>query len=164
MRNTPDGTALPRPMRPEDAARVAALIRAAFIAQPVELDPPPSALRVTASPIEAHLARPGCGGAVVELEGMVVGSILWEPTEAGLGLSRLAVAPAWRRRGIGRALLDAAEAAARAGGLERMRLGTRLALSGNRRLFAASGFAETVLHSHPGSPIPTWVEMEKRLG
>ncbi len=151
-------------MQPDDAARVAALIRAAFAAQPVALDPPPSALHVTARDMEAHLAQQGCGGAVVEQDGSIVGSVLWEQTAAGLQVSRLAVAPAWRRSGIGRALLDAAEATARTAGLDRLHLGTRLALSGNRRLFTASGFVETTLHAHPGYPAPTWVEMTKRLG
>ncbi len=151
-------------MRPEQASEVAALIRAAFAAQPVALDPPPSALRVTAPEIEAHLARPGGGGAVVERDGSVVGAVLWEPTESGLRISRLAVAPAWRRQGIAGALLDAVEAAARAAGLHRLTLGTRLALCGNRRLFAANGFVGTAVHAHPGYPSPTWVEMTKRLG
>jgi predicted N-acetyltransferase YhbS len=153
-----------RAMRPADAGEVAALIRAAFAAQPVALDPPPSALRVAAEDIAAHLARPTGGGAVVERDGRVVGCVLWEREAGELHLSRLAVAPAWRREGLGRALLGAAEAAARAAGLARLRLGTRLALSGNRLLFAASGFVETAYHAHPGYPGPTWVEMTKRLG
>jgi hypothetical protein len=45
-----------------------------------------------------------------------------------------------------------------------MHLGTRLALEGNRRLFARFGFQEVARHAHPGYAAPTWVEMEKRLG
>jgi predicted N-acetyltransferase YhbS len=163
MRKPSEGVAA-RAMRPADASKVAALIRAAFAAQPVALDPPPSALRVTAGDVVAHLARAGCGGAVIERDGRMVGCVLWEREADGLYVSRLAVAPAWRRGGLGRALLASAEAAARAASLDWLRLGTRLALSGNRRLFAASGFAETAFHAHPGFPAPTWVEMTKRLG
>ena len=130
-------------MRPADADNVAALIRAAFSAQPVALDPTPSALRVAPGDVAAHLARAGCGGAVVERDGRVVGCVLWEREREGLHVSHLAVAPDWRRGGLGRALLGAAEAAARAAGLEWLRLGTRLALSGNRLLFTTSGFVET---------------------
>ena len=162
MRKPSEGVA--RPLRPADADSVAALIGAAFAAQPVALDPPPSALGVTAGDVAAHLARAGCGGAVIERDGRVVGCVLWERAGEGLHVSRLAVAPAWRRGGLGRALLDAAEMAARAAGLDWLRLGTRLALSGNRRLFATSGFVETAYHTHPGYPGPTWVEMTKRLG
>ena len=44
MRKPSEGVA--RPMRPADADNVAALIGAVFAAQPVALDPPPSALGV----------------------------------------------------------------------------------------------------------------------
>ncbi len=158
-----DGAAV-RNMRPADARQVAALIRAAFTAQPMVLDPPPSALRVATDDIAAHLGRSGCGGAVIARDGELIGCILWEQEADGLQLSRLAVTPAWRRKGAGRALLDAAEAAARAAGLAWVRLGTRLGLTGNQRLFAASGFVEVARHAHPGFPAPTWVEMTKRLG
>ena len=163
MRKPSEGVA--RAMRAADADSVAALIGAAFAAQPVALDPPPSALGVAAGDVAAHLARAGCGGAVIERDGRVVGCVVWEREEAGgLHVSRLAVAPTCRREGIGRALLASAEAAARGAGLAWLRLGTRLALSGNRRLFATSGFVETAYHTHPGYPGPTWVEMTKRLG
>jgi hypothetical protein len=57
-----------------------------------------------------------------------------------------------------------AEAAAQQHGLARLRVGTRLALAGNRRLFASCGFVQIARHAHPGYAEPTWVEMEKRLG
>ena len=44
-----------------DADAVAALIRAAFAAQAVVTDPLPSALRVTAADVAAHLARAAAG-------------------------------------------------------------------------------------------------------
>jgi GNAT superfamily N-acetyltransferase len=150
-----------RPMRPDDASSVAALVQTAFAAQPVPLDPPASALGLTAEGVVAHLAH--AGGAVAEIEDRLVGSILWEPREDGLHVSRVAVDPVFRRRGIARALMAGAEQEARRRGLSRLVLGTRLALAGNRRLFAACGFAEIAEHAHPGYAAPTWVEMERRL-
>jgi predicted N-acetyltransferase YhbS len=140
---------------------VAALIRLAFGAQPTRVDPPPSALRETAATVATHLAAGA--GAVACAGARIVGSVMWEPKHGGLYLERLAVAPAWRGRGIARALVAATEAAARRAGVMRVHLGTRLALTGNRRLFAACGFVEIARHAHPGYAAPTWVEMEKRL-
>jgi predicted N-acetyltransferase YhbS len=141
-------------MVPKDAAAVATLVRAAFAAQSVPTDPPASALRLTAAGVRAHLAAGGGG---------MVASIMWSELAGGLYIARLSVAPAWRRRGLARALLAAAEEASRAAGLPRLHLGTRLVLLDNRRLFSGAGFVEVARHAHPGYAEPTWVEMEKRL-
>jgi predicted N-acetyltransferase YhbS len=148
-------------MAPEDAASVAALIRAAFAAQPVVTDPLPSALRVTEADVVANLLAGG--GAVAMVTNVLAGSALWTEQDGGLYLGRLAVAPAWRRRGVARTLVAAAEAAARSAGLPVMRLSTRLVLLDNRRLFATCGFVETTREAHPGYAEPTFVNMEKRL-
>lgn len=150
-----------RAMRPDDAAAVAALIRTAFAAQSVATDPPSSALKVTEADVTAHLQTGG--GAVAEVAKQPVGSALWVEQDGGLYLGRLAVAPAWRGHGIAKALVAAAETAARAMGLPRVHLSTRLPLLDNRRLFAACGFVETTRTAHPGYTAPTSVQMEKRL-
>jgi ribosomal protein S18 acetylase RimI-like enzyme len=151
-----------RPLCLSDAPAAAALIRAAFAVQPVVLDPPPSALGVTADGLAAHLSR--AGGAVAESDGWIIGVVLWEAGDGALQVSRLAVDPQARRQGIARALLAVAEAAAQQHGFARLRVGTRLALAGNRRLFASCGFVEIARHAHPGYAEMTWVEMEKRRG
>ena len=150
-----------RALTANDAEDVAALITRAFGAQPVRVEPAPSALRVTEADVASVLGSGGGAGA--EATDSLLGAVLWEEKDSGLYVSRLSVAPEWRGRGIAARLLAAAEDAARMLGLPRMHLGTRLALEGNRRLFARSGFQEIALHAHPGYVAPTWVEMEKRL-
>jgi predicted N-acetyltransferase YhbS len=142
-----------------DAEAVAALIRAAFASQSVVTDPPPSALRVTGADVAAHLL--GGGGAVAEAAGGLAGAALWIEQDGGLYLGRLAVTTPWRGRGIARALVAAAETAARAMGLPRLHLSTRLVLRDNRRLFAACGFVEVTREAHLGYAAPTFVNMEK---
>ncbi|GAC1336676.1 MAG: GNAT family N-acetyltransferase [Acetobacteraceae bacterium] len=146
-----------RPLRPEDAEDAAALIRTAFAAIDVPLDPPPSALRLTGLDVRAHLQSGG--GA---LHGNV-GCVLWSVRDGGLYIGRLAVLPASRGQGIAAGLIARAEAEARDRGLPRLHLEVRLALAGNRRLFARAGFVEGARRAHPGFAYPTFVEAEKRL-
>lgn len=140
---------------------MAGLIRTTFGAIDPPLAPPPSAIRETAESVATQIEAGG--GMVALAEGTLVGAVLWGERDGGLYFGRLSVTAAWRRKGVARALVMAAEAAARARGFTRMHLGVRLALAGNRRLFASLGFCETVLHAHEGFDAPTWVEMEKHL-
>lgn len=149
-----------RAIETSDAAGVAALIRAAFGAIREPLDPRPSALQETEASILAHLAA---GGGAVVGQAEPVAAVLWSEKEGGLYLGRLATAPHCRGQGLATELVRAAEAEARRCGLPRLHLGVRLALPGNRRLFAWLGFTETRLHAHPGHAEPTWTEAEKWL-
>lgn len=108
--------------------------------------------------ITAHLAEGG-GGALHGCSGC----LLWAVRDGGLYLSRLAVLPHARGRGIAAALLAHAETVARAMGLPRVHLEVRLALEGNRRLFRRAGFIEGARHAHPGFDRPTYVAAEKLL-
>ena len=150
-----------RPLAPEDAASAAALIRRAFQAQPVQTDPPSSALRETAGSIRAAIGLGG--GACIDRAGALTGVVLWAERDGGLYFGRLAVHPGFRRCGIARQLVAAVEAEARRRGLQRVHLSTRLVLHDNRRLFASCGFRETELRAHDGYPTPTFVVMEKLL-
>jgi len=134
-------SAMIRPVLPGDAAAVADLVRLAFAAIPVALDPAPSALRETADSVRTHLAAGG--GALADGP---AACILWSERDGGLYVGRLAVHPKHRCRGL-------------AG----LHLGVRLALPGNRRLFARLGFTETRLRTHDGFVAPTWTEAERWL-
>ncbi len=150
-----------RPARTQDASDMAEVIREAFASLSADVDPLPSALRETAPSVEAQLAEGG--GAVAEVGRRLVGAVIWREEVGSLYVGRLAVPPAWRGRGIARALLAAAEEEARRVGLPGLHLGTRLALEDNRRLFQGQGFVETTMHAHEGFAAPTWVRMEKRF-
>ena len=144
-----------------DAAAIADLVRLAFATQSVVTDPLPSALKETAETITRALAWGG--GAVVEADGRLAGCVLWHDEDRSLYVGRLSVHPAHRRRGIARMLMDECEREARRRGLTRMRLGVRLPLIDNRRLFASCGFVESGFHTHDGFSEPTSVWMERRL-
>ena len=113
----------------------------------------------------AHLDAGG-GGAVAETRWRAgrlgaVGSS--KPTGGLYRSARLAVAPAWRGRGIATALVAAAEDGRACDCACRASSEHRLVLLDNRRLFAACGFVETTREAHPGYAEPTFVNMEKRL-
>lgn len=153
-----------RPLGAGDAEAVAALIRLAFAAIPVPLDPAPSALGETGGSVLAHL-QAGGGGAVVGDGGPqgLQACVLWSEREGGLYFGRLCVHPSVQGRGLAGLLVGAAVDEARRRGLPRLHLGVRLALTGNRRLFARLGFTETRLRTHEGYDGPTWVEAERWL-
>jgi predicted N-acetyltransferase YhbS len=151
-----------RPLFPSDAPEAAALIRAAFADQGIATDPPSSALRETGETVAAKLAAGGGAGGFGR-EGLI-GVLLWTPEPDALYLGRLAVAPAWRGRGLARTLIAAGEAEARSRGLALARAQARIALPRNRALFARLGYAEVGTRAHPGHAEPTIVMMEKALG
>jgi GNAT superfamily N-acetyltransferase len=124
------------------------------------VDPPPGA--AGASWVEVHEMEPPGGAFLLLCEGE-------EPVACGglrtlgprLGeIKRMYVAPAARRRGHARRLLEALEEAARAAGLERLRLDTNAQQPEALLLYAATGYAE--IADYNASPTAThW--FEKRL-
>ena len=81
-------------------------------------------------------------------------------------IKRMYVRPAWRRRGIGRALVDAAVAEMRAAGYTRMRLDSARFMAEAQALYRSAGFRDTA--PYPESEIPPeywahWVFMELPL-
>jgi GNAT superfamily N-acetyltransferase len=150
-----------RPLLASDAAAAAELIRAAFSDQGVIANPPSSALRETAAIVADKLAKGGGIGG--EREGALIGVVLWTPEDDALYLGRLAVAPAWRGRGLAGRLIDAVEAEARRRGLGWLRVQARLELPRNRLLFARRGYVDAGVRAHPGYAEPTIAVMEKAL-
>jgi ribosomal protein S18 acetylase RimI-like enzyme len=145
-----------------DAVSLAATIAAAFEQYRGRLTPESGAFRETADGISRELAD-GAGAIVAEQDGEALGCVMIRPVEGDLYFGRLAVVPSARGRGIARRLVAAVEAEAVRRGLAGVRLGVRIALTENQRLFTALGYVETSREAHPGFDQPTSITMRKSL-
>jgi len=145
-----------------DAPALAATIAAAFEQYRGKLMPESGAFRETAEAIAAELDR-GEGAIIAERNGETLGCVIIEEMEGDLYFGRLSVLPAARGLGLARRLIAAVEAEARKRGLPGVRLGVRVVLTENQRLFAALGYRETSREAHPGFDYPTSINMRKAL-
>lgn len=98
---------------------------------------------------------------VAQSGGEFVGSLFCESKGAALYLTRMATAPAWRNKGVGRALLQNADDEARRLGRTRLTLRVRVTLPGNLAYFKRAGFAETGAGQDPGRT--PYISMERVL-
>ncbi|MGG7517441.1 GNAT family N-acetyltransferase [Allorhizobium undicola] len=139
-----------------------ALVLAAFDYMHPLIDPPSSALKLTPETLRAKAAEEI--GYAAMMDGRLVGCLFCRQEGAEtLYLGKLAVLPDLQGKGIGRAMLAAAEGVARACGVTRLKLETRIELKGNHERFAAWGFRRVAEKSHPGYERTTFVEMVKPL-
>lgn len=151
-----------RSFQPADAPALAAILRETFFDT---WAPQMSAARVAAYGIEGRAAGyvrdKGAAFLVAEAGRAVAGFV---HAEGGF-VHALHIAAAARRRGVGRALMAAAETAARAAGETRMRLETDTFNAASQGLYAALGYAE--IDRYPdieyGSDRITTVLLEKVL-
>lgn len=87
---------------------------------------------------------------VADVDGVAVGSVMVAPRADGVGwLSKFFVDSAYRGRGIGRALLDRAVAAARERGYKRLGLDTRTYFEEAVHLYESTGWRLSPDESHP---------------
>ncbi|TMJ21561.1 MAG: GNAT family N-acetyltransferase [Alphaproteobacteria bacterium] len=145
-----------------DAAGLAATIAAAFEQYRGKLVPESGAFRETAEAIAAELAK-GTGAIVAERGGEMLGCVVVQEIEGDLYFGRLSVLPAARGLGLAKRLVAAVEAEARRRGRPGVRLGVRVVLTENQRLFAALGYREISREAHPGFDYPTSINMRKVL-
>jgi GNAT superfamily N-acetyltransferase len=136
---------------------VRALILDAFAFMEGRVDPPSSALRLTARSMAEDAAK----GALLlaELESALAGCVFVRPKGDALYVGKLAVRPALQGQGVGKALVAAARAEARARGLQVLELQTRIELRENHAAFARMGFVKIAETTHPGYVRPTSVTM-----
>ncbi|UVD56780.1 GNAT family N-acetyltransferase [Rhizobium sp. Pop5] len=138
-----------------------ALILTAFASMNGRIDPPSSALRLTAQAL-AEKAEAEIGHVAIE-QGKLTACLFLRPEADCLYVGKLAVLPAAQGKGLGRRLLAVAEETAAALGLAALRLETRIELTDNHAVFAAWGFERTAEKAHPGFTRTTFIEMRKIL-
>ena len=151
----------PRRLLPGDPAlaQVLPLVRAAFAFMEGRIDPPSSIHRMTGD----DLARAAAEGEVWAMGDPLLACVLLSPRDDLLYVGRLAVAESHRRQGHARTLLRLAEERARALGLPRIELGSRVELAENHEAFRALGFEEARREAHPGYDRPTTIYFRKAV-
>ncbi|MFI4999613.1 MAG: GNAT family N-acetyltransferase [Reyranellales bacterium] len=145
-----------------DAPALAATIAAAFEQYRGKLKPESGAFRETADGIAAELAKES-SAIIAERNGKIVGCVMVTMLEGDLYLGRLSVLPEARGTGLARRLVAAVEDQARRRGLPGVRLGVRVVLTDNQKLFNSMGYAEISREAHPGFDHPTSINMRKAL-
>lgn len=137
------------------------VIRTAFAQYAGRLDPPSSAERKTLEVVRAELQQ--ARAIVAEAGGELVGCIFLHLRGEEAYVDRLSVLPDWRGRGIGAALLQAAETEARSQGAEACCLSVRLVLEVQQRFYRERGYVHASFGTHAGYPLPTYRNMRKPL-
>jgi GNAT superfamily N-acetyltransferase len=146
------------------------MIRTSFAYMDGIIDPPssvhrltPEALRAKAEAETCFLASVGDDESPANAADRTVGCAFLAERDDHFYLGKLAVLPAFQRQGVGRALLEAAEAHAVRANKPVIELQTRVELAGNHRTFASLGFVETERTAHAGFDRPTSLTMRKAL-
>jgi predicted N-acetyltransferase YhbS len=145
-----------------DASLLVAVITAAFEQYRGRLVPESGAFGETTDSISRELAA-GTSAIIAEQDKDALGCVMFKPVDGDLYFGRLAVTPSARGRGVARRLVGAVEDVAIRRGAAGVRLGVRIALTENQRLFARLGYVETSREAHPGFDHPTSINMRKVL-
>lgn len=137
------------------------LIMRAFAYMDGVIDPPSSAHRLTAESLREKAGTET--GFLAMQDGKIVGCIFAAEHVQHFYVGKLAVEPGLQGKKIGRDLMRAAEALARAAGKPVLELQARVELTGNQAAFGRLGFVETERTAHAGYDRPTSVTMRKTL-
>ena len=145
-----------------DAPELAHTITSSFEEFRGKLVPESGALRETAQSIADEMKH-DTAAIVAEQNGVVVGCVMFRMYQGDLYFGRLSVLPQARGRGLARRLIAAVEREARALGVPGVRLGVRVVLTENQRLFQSLGYREISREAHEGFDYPTSINMRKAL-
>lgn len=137
------------------------LIMRAFAYMDGVIDPPSSAHRLTPASLEEKARAEAIFVAVAD--GRLAGCVAIADRGDHAYLGKLAVDPVLQGSGIGRRLVEAAEAEARRQGKRVVELQTRVELAGNHATFRRLGYRETGRSSHEGFSRATTITMRKDI-
>jgi predicted N-acetyltransferase YhbS len=144
-----------------DVPALLAVLHAAFEEYRGRLDPPSSTHAETEASLRRKLAT--THAAIAIMDGAAAGCVFHEDQPGRAYLSRLAVLPAHRGRGLGDALLRFAEERARASGRSRACLSVRLALPSRQKYYQRRGYRLVGQTMPADDSTPTYVLFEKEL-
>jgi ribosomal protein S18 acetylase RimI-like enzyme len=145
-----------RPAEDEDAPTIAALVDTAYRPYIDRIGFPPRPMLDDYTQVIRH-ARV----TVAETQAGIAGVIVLNADDEGFFIDNVAVHPSQRGRGVGRALLEFAEAEAQRAGFDSIYLYTHEKMTENIALYARIGYKESDRRDQGGFSL---VYMRKRLG
>lgn len=126
-----------RPAVAADVPAITSVVHDAYVKYVARIGKPPGPM------LDDYAARVAAGQAWVCVEGdAVAGILVLEPEPDHLLLDNIAVAPAWQGKGVGRMLMEFADAEARRAGFAELRLYTHVLMHENIALYARTGWEE----------------------
>lgn len=126
-----------RPARPDDQARIEAIVEAAYSPYLARMDRKPAPM------LDDYAARIAAGQThVLEEDGVTVGLLVLEPGGEFLLLENIAVDPACHGRGFGRRLMEFTEQEARRRGYAAVELYTNEVMVENIARYRHLGYVE----------------------
>ena len=145
-----------RPATPADVPRVTELVRAAYghYVERIGMLPGPMTEDYERVIRDARVT-------VAERDGTIVGVVVLNVTDEGFVIENVAVHPSQRGRGLGRALLELAEAEAVRAGFDAVHLYTHEQMTENLAWYSRIGYVEYDRRSQDDAPL---VYMRKRVG
>lgn len=145
----------------DDWVGLLALLQRAFAYQAPRIDPPSSVDKLDARGLASKAKEEQL---FLAFEGRQVIGCIFARIEADcVYVGKHAVLPGRQKQGLGRKLMQAAEAFAIRVGRNALELETRIELVENHEAFKAMGFTKVAEHAHAGYDRPTFISMRKAL-
>jgi len=148
-----------QPAGDQNAALLFSILQAAFAEYRDRLDPPSGVHHETVETLRRKLETGYAS--LAYLDDVAAGCIFYQREDRYLYFGRLSVLPAYRRHGVGHALIRHVEAEAVKWQLPCVQLGVRLALPELQAFYESLGYRIIRLGTHTGYAEPTFAVMEK---